>query len=185
MSVFIAKKLQSWHKNALGIYFDYAGIVQHCQTKNKINMKVLAVKPQAAYLPTTPFEQLIKTVWGNDFGFGPFRDHVEARPAVNIVETEQHFRLEIAAPGLGKEDFRVELEQNRLTISAEKQSEKVEGENVRMREFAYNSFKRSFTLPKTVDGERIEAKYEQGVLSLVLPKKEEALPKPARTIEIA
>ncbi len=184
MALWAVVNLPHWHKNSLGIYFANVGIVQHYQTKTKITMKVLAVKPQAAYLPTTPFEQLIKTVWGNDLGFGPFRDHVEVRPAVNIVETENNFRLEVAAPGLGKEDFKVELEQNRLTISAEKQSEKVEGENLRMREFAYNSFKRSFTLPKTVDGERIEAKYEQGVLSLVLPKKEEALPKPARTIEI-
>jgi HSP20 family protein len=159
----------------------YNNIVKPNQ--NDIVMKV-AVRPQNGYAFQHPFDNLVKNFFNADLGFGPFREEVQNFPAVNVVELEDQFRIELAAPGLSKEDFKIELDQNRLSIAVEKQMEKVEGEQLRRREFSYASFKRNFGLPKSVDAEHIAAKYEQGVLSLTLPKKAEALPKPARTIEI-
>lgn len=108
-------------------------------------------------------------------------------PAVNIKETETSFVVELAAPGKKKEDFNIELEDNVLTISSEARSEKEEKDNegkYTRREFSYSSFKRAFTLPETVNDYEINASYENGVLHITLPKKEEALPKPKRLIEI-
>ena len=108
-------------------------------------------------------------------------------PAVNIRENAEKFEVEMAAPGMNKEDFRIELEGNQLRISSEKQTENEmkEGERYTRREFSYQSFQRSFTLPKeVVDVEQIGAKYENGVLHLLIPKKEEAKKKPLRMIEI-
>lgn len=141
-------------------------------------MKVVAVKPQipSAFVDKS-FDQLINRFFGPEVSFGPYRDWVENRPAVNIVETETNFRIELAAPGLNKEDFNIKVEKDTLSISAKKESTTVEGEKVKVREFAYTSFQRNFTLPKTVDTEAIEARYDNGVLVLTLPKKEEALPK--------
>ncbi|MCL4165414.1 UNVERIFIED_CONTAM: hypothetical protein GTU68_058213 [Idotea baltica] len=95
--------------------------------------------------------------------------------------------MEVAAPGLSKKDFKVELDKDVLTISAEveKKSEGIE-ENYTRKEFSKYSFKRSFTLPEQkVDGEKIIANYKDGVLYVSLPKREEAKPKPARSIEIS
>ena len=141
-------------------------------------MKVVAVKPQvpSAFVDKS-FDQLINRFFGPEVSFGPYRDWVENRPAVNIVETETNFRIELAAPGLNKEDFDIKVEKDTLSISAKKESTTVEGEKVKVREFAYTSFQRNFTLPKTVDAEAIEARYDNGVLVLTVPKKEEALPK--------
>lgn len=108
-------------------------------------------------------------------------------PAVNIKETVNAFEVEMAAPGMTKKDFRIELENNVLTITSEKdvQHEEKDGEKYSRREFSYQSFQRTFTLPKeVVDEDKIEAKYENGVLHLVIPKKEEAKQKPARMIQI-
>ena len=108
-------------------------------------------------------------------------------PAVNIRETAEQFEVEMAAPGMNKEDFKIELEGNELRITSEKEQENEmnEGERYTRREFSYQSFQRSFTLPKeVVDVEQINAKYENGVLRLLIPKKEEAKQKPARMIEI-
>ena len=107
-------------------------------------------------------------------------------PAVNVVENEEGFRIEVAAPGLQKSDFKLNLEKNQLTISAEKeQKEENKNEKYTRKEFKYSSFQRTFTLPNTVDGDRIEANYADGILSIALPKREEAKEKPARQIEIA
>lgn len=107
-------------------------------------------------------------------------------PSVNIKETEESFDLEVAAPGFTRDDFRINLDQNILTISSEQKEEKEEKEDkFRRREFYYSSFKRSFTLPESVESEKIQAKYENGILHVILPKKEEARVKPARVIEVA
>ena len=108
-------------------------------------------------------------------------------PAVNILETKDDFRIEVAAPGMEKKDFSINLENDTLTISSEKKSEvKNEEENYSRREFSCQSFQRAFTLPgNLVDGEKINAKYEEGILKVHLPKKEEAKPKPPRQIKIA
>lgn len=108
-------------------------------------------------------------------------------PAVNVKEEEEQFVVELAAPGMKKEDFKVEVNHDVLTISSERKEEHTEGEEkggYTRREFSYQSFQRSFTLPKTVDAEHISARYEDGVLHLHVPKREEAKVKPARTIEI-
>jgi len=107
-------------------------------------------------------------------------------PAVNIKEDKDGFEVEMSAPGLDKKDFKIELNNSVLTISSEKEveSETKEGQQFTRREFSYQSFSRSFTLPETVEGEKIKAKYENGVLSVSIPKKEEAKPKPVKQIEI-
>ncbi|SKC17026.1 Hsp20/alpha crystallin family protein [Dyadobacter psychrophilus] len=107
-------------------------------------------------------------------------------PAVNVVESTEGFRIEVAAPGLQKSDFKLNLEKNQLTISAQKeQKEEEKNEKYTRREFKYASFQRTFTLPNSIDGDKIEATYNEGVLSIALPKREEAKEKPARAIEVA
>ena len=92
----------------------------------------------------------------------------------------------MAAPGFSKDEFRIELNNDLLTISSEKkvENETKEGENFTRREFSYQSFSRSFTLPNTVNSDKIGAKYENGILKVLIPKKEEAKPKPAKQIKI-
>lgn len=107
-------------------------------------------------------------------------------PAVNIVEGKDEFRIEVAAPGLNKEDFKINLENDQLTISVNKEVKKEENEERYTRkEFSYSSFTRVFTLPETVNGENIRAEHKDGILHIHVPKKEEAKPKPAREIAIA
>lgn len=109
-------------------------------------------------------------------------------PAVNIKENADEFRIEVAVPGMRKEDFKVDFNNGRLTISSEKQQENVEkeGEKVTRREFSYQSFQRSFTIPENVvNAEKISARYENGILHLTLPKREEVKPKPALQIAIS
>jgi len=107
-------------------------------------------------------------------------------PSVNIKEDQDKFTVEVAAPGFEKSDFKLELNHNSLTISSEKkvENETKEGEVFTKREFSYQSFTRSFTLPQIADGDRIEANYDNGILTVAIPKKEEAKPKPSRVIEI-
>jgi len=107
-------------------------------------------------------------------------------PAVNIVEEKDDFRIEVAAPGLEKKDFVVNLENNVLTISSEKESKSEEKDGkVMLREFSYTSFKRSFTLPNTVDGDKISATHKDGILYITIPVREEAKVKPPRQIAVA
>lgn len=108
-------------------------------------------------------------------------------PSVNIVEGKEDFRIEVAAPGLEKDDFKIDLENNVLTISSEREesSEQQENDNRYMRrEFCYSSFRRAFSLPNTVDADKIEANHKNGVLSIAIPKREEAKVKPAKQIAI-
>lgn len=98
-------------------------------------------------------------------------------PAVNVKEVEGVFHIEVAAPGLKKEDFKLSLHENRLTISTKKeQSNEEKTEQYTRQEFNYTSFQRTFNLPKSVDGEKIEATYADGILNISLPKKEEVKP---------
>ena len=95
-------------------------------------------------------------------------------PAVNIHETDDAYHLELNAPGRNKEDFSINVEQGVLTVGFEKKEEsKAEGYKTIRREFSYQSFKRSFTLDENIDSENIQAKYENGVLKLLLPRKEQ------------
>lgn len=108
-------------------------------------------------------------------------------PSVNIKESKDGFDVEVAAPGFEKSDFNIEINENVLTIASEKKVEnevKKEDEQYTRREYKYESFKRSFTLPETADGDKIEAEYNNGILNICIPKKEEAKPKPKRMIEV-
>ena len=107
-------------------------------------------------------------------------------PMVNIKETAEDYFVEMAVPGLKKSDFNIVLDNQVLSISTETEEQKdLKEDNYTRREFGYASFKRSFTLPETVDEGKIKAKYDEGILSINLPKKEEAKQKPARSIKIS
>ncbi|MEJ7625725.1 MAG: Hsp20/alpha crystallin family protein [Ferruginibacter sp.] len=102
-----------------------------------------------------------------------FREDVLHFPPVNILDTPVSYQLEIAAPGFEKSDFKLNLEENLLTISSENKVEKTDENNkVIRKEFSYKGFKRSFTIDEKIDSENISAKYENGILKLELPKKE-------------
>ncbi|MFC2107418.1 Hsp20/alpha crystallin family protein [Bacteroidota bacterium] len=108
-------------------------------------------------------------------------------PSVNIKENNEAFEVEVAAPGFEKGDFNIELNNDVLTISSEKQDENEtnDEEQFTKREFSYQSFSRSFTLPVTVESGKITAKYKNGILRVQIPKKEEAKPKPIKQITIS
>lgn len=113
---------------------------------------------------------------------------MKSLPAVNIEEKEDKYSLELAAPGKSKKDFNIELDNDLLTISSEIKDEKKsedKDKNFTRREFSYESFRRSFTLPDTVDTNKIKANYKNGVLYVDLPKRDEAKTQPKRLIDIS
>ncbi|MGB3144977.1 MAG: Hsp20/alpha crystallin family protein [Maribacter sp.] len=131
------------------------------------------------------FPALMNEIFRPDW-FGGIQNSRAVLPAVNIKENEKEFELELSVPGRVKEDFVIEIDQDVLTISTKVQDEKeVVNENFTRREFTISSFKRAFTLPESVATDKIDATYENGILKFNLPKKEEALPKPKRMIELA
>ena len=141
------------------------------------------VKSKNVDLPSI-FDELFPADW-----FGGIANQVASTtntPAVNIKETADDFILEVAAPGKVKADFMLSLDHDLLTISAEEKKEEVETEdNYTRKEFSFASFKRSFKLPQTVNREEINATYENGILNVTLPKREEDKVKPKRNIEIS
>ena len=107
-------------------------------------------------------------------------------PKVNIKETADAFMVEMAVPGLKKSDFHLDLDNQVLSISTETKDENEhQEENYTRREFGYSAFKRTFNLPESVNDEKINANYKDGILSILLPKKDEAKQKPARSIKIS
>tara|TARA_B110000046_G_scaffold19759_1_gene18699 strand:+ start:5970 stop:6401 length:432 start_codon:yes stop_codon:yes gene_type:complete len=120
----------------------------------------------------------------NDWNTGSSLNHL---PAVNISEDTEQYKVEVNAPGFSKEDFKIHVENNTLTISVEKKVvEEEKADKYTRKEFEYRSFERSFKLPKDhINEAKISANYESGILKLGLPKAEEVKPKPARMIEIA
>ncbi|GAB3502001.1 Hsp20/alpha crystallin family protein [Spirosoma knui] len=133
---------------------------------------------------------LIENFFGRDINdfFNPASSAMHNVPAVNVIEHSDGFRIEVAAPGLKKEDFKLGLNHNNLTISAYQETQKEEQEKstekYARREFSYSSFQRTFTLPSSIDADAIQASYADGVLTINLPKREEAKVKPPRQIEI-
>lgn len=126
------------------------------------------------------FNQDLPSVFMSNFNTGI------TLPKVNIKETADDFMVEMAVPGLKKSDFHIDIDNQVLSISTETKEEKEQKEeNYTRREFGYSSFKRTFTLPESVNNEKINAKYNEGILSIHLPKKEEAKQKPARSIKIS
>lgn len=137
------------------------------------------IKRQNVLFPSLMNEILRPDWYGGVNTYKPFA------PAVNVKETDSIYELEMAIPGRKKDDIKIDIDKELLTISSEITKEKNETEeNYTRKEFSFNAFKRVFTLPETVDADKINASYEDGILRFVLPKKEEALPKPKRSIEI-
>ena len=138
------------------------------------------MKRNADVFPTF-FDDFFRKDWfGNELS-------TFTQPAVNIIEKDDEYMVELAAPGMKKNDFHVELEEQVLTISYETKEEKEDKDKegrYAKREFNYSSFSRSFMLPKSIDQEKIKGEYKDGVLKLLIPKKEEAKPKQARKIMV-
>ncbi|MCC8360492.1 Hsp20/alpha crystallin family protein [Salinimicrobium sediminilitoris] len=137
------------------------------------------------WLPSI-FDDMFKTDWMDNGNSGMNRIGTSV-PAVNISEDDDAFHLELAAPGMTKKDFNLELDNGVLTISSEvrKEDEKKEnGGRFTRREFSYSSFKRAFSLPETADPEKISAQYKEGVLKIELPKREDAKVQAKRMIDI-
>jgi HSP20 family protein len=116
-----------------------------------------------------------------------FSDTNTTIPAVNVKEDNDKFQIEVAAPGMKKDDFKVKVENNVLTISSERKDEKEEKkENYSRKEFSYQSFQRRFNLPEGhIKSENISARYNDGILTIELPKREEVKPQPPKDITIS
>jgi HSP20 family protein len=142
------------------------------------------LKRSENYLPSF-FDRL----FGNDlrdWNLSNFPGPNASLPAVNVKETDDDYLVEVAAPGMDKKDFKINYQNNVLTISSEKEVEKEEKEgDFKRREFNFQSFQRSFTIPGSeVNSDKISADYVDGVLNIKLPKQEAAKPKPAKEIKV-
>lgn len=132
------------------------------------------------------FRSLFNDFWGDDWLNTVTKN--ENSPAINIKETENEYFIDVAAPGLSKEDFKISIDNDVLTISAEKETkseEKNEEGRFTRKEFSYQNFVRSLMLPKgQINKEHVSANYENGVLKITLPKRDEAKPQPVKYISI-
>lgn len=132
-----------------------------------------------------PFRTIMSDLFDNDTFFEGEFFNGSSMPAVNVKENTDDFQIELAAPGMKKEDFKVDVENGILCISSETKENKEEKEdNYTRKEFSYSSFSRSFTLPDSINKDAITAKYDDGVLRLTLAKKEEVKSQPTKTISI-
>lgn len=143
-------------------------------------MSLIKWNPETSFFPTI-------TDWMDDFfpenGFKPKVKGISI-PAVNVKENEAAFKLEVAAPGFKKEDFALEVKNNYLIVSGETKEEKEDKDEMyTRREYAFNSFNRSFGLPENVNADKIEAQYADGVLKVTIPKKK-ADEKPVKQIAV-
>ncbi len=136
------------------------------------------IKANKASFPSL-LNDILSTDWygGYETGFGK-------QPLVNILESAESYQLELLVPGRKKEHFNIEVDEGQLIVSAEENTLKNEGVKYTRKEFGSAAFKRVFVLPESVNQDDIKASYEDGVLRFVLPVKEEALPKPKRTISL-
>ena len=129
-------------------------------------------------------DDIFNTSLGNEF-LSNFNTGITL-PAVNILDNPDEFVVEMSVPGMKKSDFDINIENQILAISAENKTEdREETSNFTRREFGYSSFRRTFSLPKTVEVEKISAKYEEGILKVILPKLDEAKKKPAKQIKVS
>jgi HSP20 family protein len=133
----------------------------------------------------SPLFRVFDDFWGRDLAHREVGGSTTLRPAVNVVHFDDRYEIEVAAPGLEKNDFQIKIEKDILNISVEKQTETEDknGEFTR-REFGYSSFKRSFHLPETLDQDKVDASYHNGILRIKLYKLDEAVVKASRTIAI-
>jgi HSP20 family protein len=129
---------------------------------------------------TNTFKNLntFPTFFNELFADSHYVGNTNTTPAANILESENDFQIQLAAPGFEKENFKIEVHQKALKVSVETPENDTESqEKVIRKEFSYSAFSRTFRLPATVDTETIEATYSNGILTLLVPKKEEAKPK--------
>jgi len=147
-------------------------------------MTLVTVKPENGRVALPKFSNLIENIFENEFPNFIANEWVKSSsPSTNIKETKDAYTIDVAAPGFNKDSFNIKVEDSILTISAEAAENKLEeGEKFTRKEFVHTSFKRSFTLPKTIVADKIGAAYENGILKVTLPKMEEA--KTKGTIEV-
>ena len=152
-------------------------------------MKTL-VRTNSNFFPSVPslLNDILADDWFNS-SLANWRGEGNSLPAVNVKETTDEYIVEVAAPGMKREDFKIELDNHVLFVSSERKDnkeEKDDAENYTRREFSYQAFLRSFTLPKDqVDGEKIGARYADGILYINVPKSDRAKVKPVRQIQIS
>jgi len=148
------------------------------------------MKSNGNLFPAIPslFDDLFARDWF-DSSLATWRTSGVTLPDANVMETNDEFKIEVAAPGMKRDDFKVELDNNVLTISSQQEDnreEKDEKGNYTHREFSYQAFQRSFSMPENkVEGEKISARYADGILYVTVPKKEEAKAKPVKQIAVA
>jgi len=150
-------------------------------------MEVKAMEALKFYQGASPvLRSIFNDFWGDQCYQPIVRNH--NTPLLNIKETESEYEITLAAPGFAKDDFKVSVEEDVLTVSSEKKDEKEESAEkgtYSRKEYSYQSFSRSLTLPQgKVDTQAISATYVNGILTVVLPKKEEAKPQPVKLIDI-
>ncbi|GGK29822.1 hypothetical protein GCM10007962_25110 [Yeosuana aromativorans] len=139
-----------------------------------------------ASLPSLPswFDDFLGKSFGNEF-MSNFNTGITL-PAVNVIDGANEFVVEMAVPGLDKSDFDINVDNNLLSIGVEKETEQNEDtENYTRREFGYSSFKRTFSIPESVDTDKISASYKDGIMKIMLPKRDEAKKKPLKNIKIS
>ena len=135
------------------------------------------ISNRTKFIPSI-LDDLINFDWNYD-------RHTFSVPAVNIKELDTHFEIELAIPGKNKNDFEIEIEDGLLSISSSFNKEQKEDNSKLTRiEFDYNSFKRTFSIPESVDSSKIEATYKGGILKISLSKRDEALPEPKKLIKV-
>lgn len=135
------------------------------------------ISNRTKFIPSI-LDDLINLDWNYD-------RHTFSVPAVNIKELDTHFEIELAIPGKNKNDFEIEIEDGLLSISSSFNKEQKEDNSKLTRiEFDYNSFKRTFSIPESVDSSKINATYKEGILKISLSKRDEALPEPKKLIKI-
>jgi len=128
------------------------------------------------------FPSLINEFFNDDFGMN-FLNRSHSVPSVNSLENNDSFEIDLAVPGMKKEDFNIELNDKVLVISSET-SNTMENDKMRLNEFNFSSFQRSFRVPDSVDLDKIKANYKNGILKIKLPKRKESISKPNRVINI-
>ena len=128
------------------------------------------------------FPSLINEFFNDDFGMN-FINRSHSVPSVNSLENNDSFEIDLAVPGMKKEDFTIELNDKVLVISSET-SNTIENDKMRINEFNFSSFHRSFRVPDSVDQDKIKANYKNGILKIKLPKRKESISKPNRVINI-
>tara|TARA_Y100000816_G_C26098506_1_gene581740 strand:- start:1576 stop:1998 length:423 start_codon:yes stop_codon:yes gene_type:complete len=128
------------------------------------------------------FPSLMNEFFNDDFGLNFFNRNYSV-PSVNSIENNDSFEIDLAVPGMKKEDFSIELNDKVLVISSES-SNNIENDKMRLNEFNFSSFQRSFRVPDSVDQDKIKANYKNGILKIKLPKRKESISKPNRVINI-